>query len=98
MQEPGWRSETARMATATLLLEAHPRLLLWEMSDESVAFDRRITGPNLDHSDGRRADSVPPGLQDGCRLAAGACVRTCPAGYEDRGQVCVFRSYDGHGG
>jgi hypothetical protein len=25
-------------------------------------------------------------------VAAGACVRSCPAGYEDRGRECVFRS------
>ena len=26
------------------------------------------------------------------KLAAGACVPACPAGYEDRGRVCVYRS------
>ncbi|KMO17462.1 hypothetical protein [Methylobacterium indicum] len=26
------------------------------------------------------------------KFAAGACVARCPAGYEDRGQTCVFRS------
>ncbi|MFH6780980.1 MULTISPECIES: hypothetical protein [Methylobacterium] len=26
------------------------------------------------------------------KFAAGACVAQCPAGYEDRGRVCVFRS------
>jgi hypothetical protein len=35
--------------------------------------------------------------QQGCRpplkFAAGACVAACPAGYEDRGSTCVFRSY-----
>jgi hypothetical protein len=35
------------------------------------------------------ASSCPPPL----KLAAGACVASCPGGYEDRGRVCVFRSY-----
>jgi hypothetical protein len=26
------------------------------------------------------------------KFAAGACVAQCPAGYEDRGRVCSFRS------
>jgi hypothetical protein len=26
------------------------------------------------------------------KLAAGACVAACPAGYEDRGPVCVYRN------
>ncbi|WP_288586468.1 hypothetical protein [uncultured Methylobacterium sp.] len=26
------------------------------------------------------------------KFAAGACVAQCPAGYEDRGRTCVFRS------
>ncbi len=26
------------------------------------------------------------------KLAAGACVTACPAGYEDRGRDCVYRS------
>jgi hypothetical protein len=26
------------------------------------------------------------------KFAAGACVAQCPAGYEDRGRVCIFRS------
>jgi hypothetical protein len=26
------------------------------------------------------------------KFASGACVAQCPAGYEDRGRVCVFRS------
>ena len=34
------------------------------------------------------ASSCPPGLKD----AAGACVRECPAGYEDRGRTCVYRN------
>ncbi|MGE7413987.1 hypothetical protein [Methylobacterium tarhaniae] len=32
--------------------------------------------------------NCPPGTKE----AAGACVRTCPGGYEDRGTVCVYRS------
>ncbi|GGC52573.1 hypothetical protein GCM10010994_09560 [Chelatococcus reniformis] len=28
----------------------------------------------------------------GLKFAAGACVQSCPAGYEDRGRVCVYRS------
>ncbi|ACL61382.1 hypothetical protein [Methylobacterium nodulans] len=32
--------------------------------------------------------SCPPPLKE----AAGACVRECPAGYEDRGRFCAFRS------
>lgn len=43
----------------------------------------------------------PPGLRaqqedSYCRpplkFASGACVAQCPAGYEDRGRTCVFRS------
>ena len=26
------------------------------------------------------------------KFAAGACVATCPAGYEDQGRVCVYRN------
>jgi len=26
------------------------------------------------------------------KLAAGACVTVCPAGYEDQGRVCVYRN------
>nr|WP_267356532.1 MULTISPECIES: hypothetical protein [unclassified Methylobacterium] len=26
------------------------------------------------------------------KIAAGACVAACPAGYEDQGRVCVFRN------
>ncbi|TGE00547.1 hypothetical protein [Methylobacterium nonmethylotrophicum] len=26
------------------------------------------------------------------KFAAGACVASCPAGYEDRGRTCVYRS------
>ena len=26
------------------------------------------------------------------KLAAGACVSACPAGYEDQGRVCVYRN------
>ncbi len=36
----------------------------------------------------------PPRL----KYAAGACVRRCPAGYEDNGWVCRFRSMRGGGG
>lgn len=32
------------------------------------------------------------------KFAAGACVTSCPAGYEDRGRVCVFRGHGGGGG
>lgn len=34
------------------------------------------------------AGSCPPPL----KFAAGACVVTCPGGYEDQGRVCVYRS------
>jgi hypothetical protein len=32
--------------------------------------------------------SCPPPL----KLAAGACVTSCPAGYEDQGRVCAYRN------
>lgn len=32
------------------------------------------------------------------KFAAGACVRRCPAGYEDNGRYCRFRSMRGRGG
>ena len=32
--------------------------------------------------------SCPPGMKH----AAGACVRTCPGGFEDRGDTCVYRN------
>lgn len=32
------------------------------------------------------------------KYAAGACVRRCPAGYEDMGRTCRFRSMRGSGG
>jgi len=34
------------------------------------------------------AASCPPPK----KLAAGACVTACPAGYEDQGRVCVYRN------
>ncbi|WP_407528159.1 hypothetical protein [Methylobacterium oryzisoli] len=33
-------------------------------------------------------DSCPPGL----KWVAGACVRSCPGGYEDQGDRCVYRN------
>lgn len=38
--------------------------------------------------------ACPPPL----KYAAGACVRRCPAGYEDNGRTCRFRSMRGGGG
>ncbi len=38
--------------------------------------------------------ACPPPL----KFAAGACVRRCPAGYEDNGRTCRFRSMRGGGG
>jgi hypothetical protein len=35
-----------------------------------------------------QAASCPPPL----KLAAGACVKSCPGGYEDRGSECVYRN------
>lgn len=35
--------------------------------------------------DSKWASSCAAGL----KLVAGACVRSCPGGYEDRGSVCV---------
>ena len=32
------------------------------------------------------------------KYAAGACVRRCPAGYEDMGRTCRLRSMRGGGG
>ena len=32
------------------------------------------------------------------KLAAGACVASCPAGFEDRGSFCEFRRGGGGGG
>ena len=29
------------------------------------------------------------------KVAAGACVRSCPAGFADEGRVCMFRSLNG---
>jgi hypothetical protein len=40
------------------------------------------------------ARACPPPL----KYAAGACVRRCPAGYEDNGRTCRFRSMRGGGG
>ncbi|MDN3626059.1 hypothetical protein QW694_23885 [Methylobacterium isbiliense] len=42
----------------------------------------------------RLARQCPPPL----KYAAGACVRHCPAGYEDHGRYCRFRSMRGRGG
>ena len=33
----------------------------------------------------------------GTKFAAGACVVTCPGGYEDQGRVCIKRSEGGGG-
>lgn len=47
---------------------------------------------NPDESVSRQfATYCPPGLE----YAAGACVRSCPGGYEDTGKICVFRN-EGH--
>ena len=32
------------------------------------------------------------------KFVAGACAASCPAGYEDRGRVCVYRGGGGGGG
>jgi hypothetical protein len=34
----------------------------------------------------------------GWKTAAGACVQSCPGGYEDRGQTCEYRRQGGGGG
>jgi hypothetical protein len=34
----------------------------------------------------------------GQKFAAGACVTSCPGGYEDRGRTCVYRSQGTGGG
>jgi hypothetical protein len=38
----------------------------------------------------------PPSVRKACRpplkFAAGACVRSCPAGYRDNGSTCGFKS------
>jgi hypothetical protein len=46
------------------------------------------------------AQSRPPygaNCPSGRKFAAGACVATCPGGYEDQGRVCVKRSEGGGG-
>lgn len=43
-----------------------------------------LTGP----AGAQAVSSCPAGL----KLAAGACVRICPGGYEDRGRVCIYRN------
>ncbi|MCJ2012131.1 hypothetical protein [Methylobacterium sp. J-076] len=44
-------------------------------------------------SDGRFGAVQPVGeCPPPLKLAAGACVRDCPGGYEDRGRVCLFRN------
>lgn len=35
---------------------------------------------------------VPDSCPRGLKWAAGACVRTCPGGYEDQGDRCVYRN------
>lgn len=47
-----------------------------------------VSLPALAQSGSPWASSCPPGF----KFAAGACVRECPAGYEDRGSFCVFRN------
>ena len=44
--------------------------------------------------DSRFADNCRPPL----KFVAGACVERCPAGYEDRGRSCEYRSMGGGGG
>jgi hypothetical protein len=41
-----------------------------------------------------RAQNCPPGH----KIAAGACVQSCPGGYEDTGRICVYRRQSGGGG
>jgi hypothetical protein len=36
--------------------------------------------------------------QSGYKSAAGACVKSCPGGYEDNGRTCVYRRQGGGGG
>jgi hypothetical protein len=48
-----------------------------------------------DWNQGQFSDYCRPPL----KFAAGACVPACPAGFEDRGRVCVLRSQStGSGG
>ena len=45
--------------------------------------------------------TFPAGAQTcprGWKTAAGACVQSCPGGYEDRGQTCEYRRQGGGGG
>ena len=53
-------------------------------------------------ADGALAQTIRPNGYDcprGLKLAAGACVQQCPAGYADNGSRCDFRSMgDGGGG
>jgi hypothetical protein len=45
--------------------------------------------------------TMPAGAQvcpRGWKSAAGACVQSCPGGYEDRGQTCEYRRQGGGGG
>lgn len=41
---------------------------------------------------GPAAAQTPPPCPPDMKLAAGACVRACPAGYEDRGRDCIYRN------
>lgn len=47
-----------------------------------------VSLPALAQTNPPFASYCPPGY----KFAAGACVQECPAGYEDRGRVCVFRN------
>lgn len=58
------------------------RQILWALCAGTAAL---LAGP----AQAQWAASCPPPLKD----AAGACVASCPAGYEDRGRTCTFRSY-----
>lgn len=76
---------------------AHPAPLLFAVAlSVSAAVPAAAQSPAKDFlfQEQRFSRACPPPL----KYAAGACVRRCPAGYEDNGRTCRFRSMRGSGG
>lgn len=80
-----------------MIRPAHAALLLFAIVlPVGVAIPAAAESPSKSYLYEERQFSraCPPPL----KYAAGACVRRCPAGFEDNGRTCRFRSMRGGGG
>jgi hypothetical protein len=79
-----------------MIRPAHVALLLFAVAlPVGTALPAVAQSPSKSYlfQEQRFGRACPPPL----KFAAGACVRRCPAGYEDNGRTCRFRSMRGGG-